>query len=627
MIGIALVMTMTAEFAFRSRLLADFENAYYDLWHRLAGERAQAEHIAIVTMDEATFKAYPGEPVVFWGPYFARAIQRLREIGATAVGLNIIFEIDAQDWFHRHFPDDPRGRMYNSPLLEQLAQGDLILSARLVAQPDGEYEYVFFLKPYLEAIPELAAHVGLANMYTDPDAVVRRFVSAFSDDDLSFGALLAMRAGGLEFSRLPQVAELRRIRFMGPPGTIQPLSFTRLLNPDAADDPVLRQLKGKAVIIAENMDRSRSLHQTPYSRSLFGVGGQWMDGAELHANIAETLLHGKFQAPAPLWARLLYSTTLLLAATAVFFRNPPWKGFGFAVGLMLLAALPAYGLFLADWILPLANAQLAIGMSFLAVLGFRLSGEERDRAYLQQVFGRFVSDKVVDRLVADGKTPQLGGEAQQVTVLFSDIRNFTAISEKLSAQEVVEMLNAYFNHACEPILAHGGMIDKFIGDAVMAVFGAPAPFPDHAQRAIRAALEMKKIAEEFRSWMQTRFPDIDLPEFRIGIGLHSGDAVVGNIGSSKRMEYTVIGDTVNTASRLENATKELNWTIVAGSATIDVARDFASTRGHREIYVKGRGQVVEVFEVVGEKSSGAGKPSGNTPAARVRNGKFQSEIL
>jgi adenylate cyclase len=204
----------------------------------------------------------------------------------------------------------------------------------------------------------------------------------------------------------------------------------------------------------------------------------------------------------------------------------------------------------------------------------------------------------VDTLLASGRMPDLGGEKTTVTVLFSDIRNFTTISERLDAHEVVEFLNRYFERICEIILAQGGTIDKFIGDAVMVQFGAPVPYPDHAARALRTALSMRGAAVEFRHWMSERFADRNLPDFNIGIGIHTGEAIAGNVGSSFRMEYTVIGDTVNLASRLESATKNLGCVIVTSSETVRAAGNIVRTGLHDVIHVKGRETPVEIFEVV-----------------------------
>jgi adenylate cyclase len=239
----------------------------------------------------------------------------------------------------------------------------------------------------------------------------------------------------------------------------------------------------------------------------------------------------------------------------------------------------------------------------MGTLWRRLTGEERRRAQLQQLFGRYVSSAVVDKLMASGRQPDLGGELFGVTVLFSDIRNFTTLSERLTPHEVVEMLNACFERICEPFLNHGGTVDKFIGDAVMAVFGAPAPSRDHAHDACRAALEMAEAADAFKAWMAQRFPNRDLPEFHMGVGIHSGEAVVGNIGSSKRTEYTAIGDTVNTASRMESASKSMGWTIVVSDETIRIAGPDIQTGRTDTISVKGRDGQVKVHELIGLESA------------------------
>jgi class 3 adenylate cyclase len=324
-----------------------------------------------------------------------------------------------------------------------------------------------------------------------------------------------------------------------------------------------------------------------------------MAGGEIHANIVETILTGRYPRSLPAWLEVVYLLALLSVAVWLFQR---WSvGGGAAIGLVLFVAVapPAFFAFLHDWVLPVAELQSGLTAAFLITLGLRLTGEERERSRMRQVFGRYVADEVVEVLLADDRKLDLSGDTKLVTVLFSDVRGFTTISEKLTAHEVVEMLNAYFTRVCEPILAQGGTVDKYIGDAVMAVFGSPVAYPDHARRAVRAALGMAHEAAQFRGWMAQRFPDRGLHEFNIGVGLHTGEAVIGNIGTPKRQEFTAIGDTVNTASRLESATKELKCVIAASAATVEAAGAGVRTGKEETLTVKGRTGATKVYEVVG----------------------------
>jgi adenylate cyclase len=464
--------------------------------------------------------------------------------------------------------------------------------------------------------------VGLVNFYTDADGVVRRYMPAVSDGYgqvmLTLAKLLATRATGQdpagEIERLKHDPALKDwsaddpsgvnlgafplIGYVGPPYTFPRLSFSRFLGPEAETDPEIRNLKDKVVIIAYEPAALQDVHFTPYSLSLWKWPGSDMSGAELHANIVETLLTGRFPRPVPGYLSALYLAATLLAGGLWFYRLSSWRGLIVSGLMCLLAAAFAYILFRRYWLLPTANVQLAVMLSYMGILGLRLTGEERERARIRNIFGRYVADEVVEKLLATGMMPDLGGESFQVTVLFSDIRNFTTISERLGPRAVVEMLNTYLAQACEPILAQGGTVDKFIGDAVMAVFGSPVLYPDHARRALSAALGLAQKAREFRAWMQQRFADQELPDFAIGIGIHTGEAIVGNIGSPKRLEFTAIGDTVNTASRLEGLTKELGWTIVASRSTIEAASTVVTGRQDTRA-VKGRQERIEVFEVLG----------------------------
>jgi adenylate cyclase len=277
----------------------------------------------------------------------------------------------------------------------------------------------------------------------------------------------------------------------------------------------------------------------------------------------------------------------------------PWRAAVFVILAAQLGALVAYALFKRDVLFPIAHLQVGMFVVLICQSLLRLTREERERERIGQMFGRYVSPHVMSALLASPELPELGGQSRHVTVLFSDIRNFTTLSEKLSAKEVVELLNTYFERACKVLLAEGATIDKFIGDAVMAEFGAPLDQPDHAQRALRAALALHQVAIDFRGWVVERFPDRDLPEFDVGVGLHSGEAVVGNIGSSVRMEYTAIGDTVNVASRLEGMTKSLHCAVLASTDTVALAGSGVRTGPIHNLMVKGRQKTIEAVEIHG----------------------------
>jgi adenylate cyclase len=215
--------------------------------------------------------------------------------------------------------------------------------------------------------------------------------------------------------------------------------------------------------------------------------------------------------------------------------------------------------------------------------------EERDR--LKTTFGKYMTESVMSHLLTN--RVQLGGDTLQVTILFSDIRGFTSISEQLDAQHLVALLNEYFTEMVDIVMDHGGVVDKYIGDAIMVVFGAPVPEPDDALRAVRAAVKMREALARLNRRLEAR----GATPIRTGVGLHSGEVVAGNIGSERRMEYTVIGDAVNLASRLEGATKDLGADLVISETTYELVREHVTARVLGTITVKGREQPVAVYAV------------------------------
>lgn len=596
------VVVSAVELTWRTGAGSWLEDWYYDVWHELSGIRYPAEHVVLAVVDDRTRWEHRDEPLVFWGPYFARAIDMARKAGAKVTAVDYLFSVSAESWLKRlRLPESAESRTFDAGLREQLASGQVILAANMICDDHGRRQVVLPLRDYWGVLPGALDEVGLVNFYNDGDGFIRRFVPLLADSDgeawVTLAQLLAERAAGWEPAGGSAAVQL--IGFVGPPGSVPRISLSRLLAPQAETDPEVQGLRDKVVIIASEFSGQSDRVFTPYSRSFAGANSRMMIGAEVHANIIESLLSNKIPRAVPPTWRTLYLIAVLAVGATLFFRLPPMRGLAACLLLAACTAIPSFFLFRHFLVLPVAGLQAGLALSYPGALALRVALGERERVHMRRVFGRYVSDDVVEKLLDSGWMPDLGGDALQITVLFSDIRDFTTISEALYPHEVVEMLNTYFSRVCEPILDQGGSIDKFIGDAVMAVFGSPAPHPDHALRAVRAALSMSAVAVEFSSWMETRFAGRKLPAFRIGIGLHTGEAVVGNIGSPKRMEFTCIGDTVNAASRLEGKTKELKWAIVASEAAVKAAGPEVVTGRREEVSVKGRKEALTVYEVLG----------------------------
>ena len=613
-----LAATLLAEGLYRSGWARDAEHVYSDFWHRLAGIRHSPEHVALVMVDDPSLAAHPDDPLVFWGPYFARAISTLNAVGVKVIALDYSFGVSPERWISQlNLPRDRNPLQdYDRSLRSAIHQGNVILAGFRTRDGSTVDDFILPSPDYLLAIPgyDLPATIGLANLRTDPDGTVRHFGAVEADATLAktehlpalaFGLLAAIRysgqnpaAGRWRFGDLAiGVDDELVIAYAGKPGTVPKLSFQRLLEPGAVDAVDVRALAGKVVIIGAGFAGINDVHSTPYSTNLAGAQ-ELMPGPEIQANVVETLLSARRVADvAPYWRLAAFVASFAILAF-VGVRLAAWQAIALMAAIAAVASYLAYRLFTADLLFPVAHLQLGLVVVLIGLSLLRLSREERERARIGAFFGRYVSDQVMTALLASSEMPELGGKATPVTVLFSDIRNFTTMSERLSAREVVEMLNSYFERACAALLHEGATIDKFIGDAIMAEFGAPLPQADHARRALRAAVALQQVAVEFRHWMTERFAGRELPEFAIGIGVHSGEAVVGNIGSSARMEYTAIGDTVNIASRLEGKTKETGCTILASAQTVLAAGPGVAVGGQHLLVIKGRSQQVEAVEIV-----------------------------
>jgi adenylate cyclase len=245
----------------------------------------------------------------------------------------------------------------------------------------------------------------------------------------------------------------------------------------------------------------------------------------------------------------------------------------------------------------MASPVIQIGLTFTLIIAYRVLTEQKEKKYIRSTFSKFVSKSVVDELLKHPDKLKLGGEKKILTVLFSDIRGFTSISERLTPEELVEHLNVYLQEMTELVFKYQGTLDKYVGDEIMAFWGAPIPFEDHALQACRSAIEqMDKLHELNRAWEAEGKPSLN-----IGIGLNTGPMVVGNMGSASRMDYTLMGDNVNLGARLEGTNKVYKTNIIISENTYEHVKEHVIVRELDLIRVKGKEQPVVIYELIDVK--------------------------
>lgn len=344
--------------------------------------------------------------------------------------------------------------------------------------------------------------------------------------------------------------------------------------------------KDQIVVVGVSAEGLKDTFTTP-----FGEGQ--MPGAEFHANVIDALLGGRTIAPAAPWQRGAATLGLTFAVAAVGALGTPWIT---AIAALVLAAGFAWyattALGHGIW-LPLVVPLLALALTFLADLAWMYFVEGREKRRVKRLFSRYVSKDVYQQLLASPLEATLGGQRREMTVLFSDMRGFTTLSESGEAEDLVRQLNQYFTRMVEVVFAHRGTIDKFVGDMVMALYGAPLDDADHADHAVQTALAMVRELEQLnRLWAVEGRTALD-----IGIGINTGEMIAGNIGSDTIMSYTVIGDNVNLGARLESLNKDFGTRILISEATRRQLKGDYDLRPLGEVTVKGKTRAVAVFEV------------------------------
>ncbi len=548
-----------------------------DLRFLLRGPISPVSPIVIISIDEDSFDeldlAWPW-PRALHG----RMLDLVRQGRPVAIGLDILF-----------IEPSVRGPRDDQALGEAVARaGNVVLGAVF-----SEIRDALFVKedlnPPLKAIRDGAAAFGFVNLSTDEDAFVRSGelsrpyqggIQRSFDQRLYE---LAVRAG-VPAKPLPPSRKVL-INYRGPKRTFPVIPYYRVLNGEAKPE----SFAGKIVLVGATAPALHDEFPTPFS------GQEKMPGVEIHANLLETLLQGnRLTRVHPYTGAALALGAALLAGLVTSLRRPI-RAFVLALAVGAIYAALVFWLFAARslWVdLVPVQAALLLGYGGTVVVNFIREQREKRR------LSRFFSPAIIKEILSAQKEGSLLGSRRRVTVLFSDIRGFTSLSEKLTPEEVVEMLREYLTAMTEIVFKHGGTVDKYIGDAIMALYGAPFDQPDHAVQAVRTALEfqdrIRVLSERWEAKCGVRL--------RNGVGIHTGEAVVGTIGSEQRLEYTAIGDTVNLASRLEGLTKEFLSPIIVSQSTHEEVKQFFYSRYLGEVRVKGKEVPVKIYAV--EKKEG-----------------------
>jgi adenylate cyclase len=590
---------------------------------------APSDHVVLIAIDNDSLRRL--EPLVGRWPWprlvHATVIDYLAAAGAKVIGYDILF---AERDIRKFMVGDTEwtGVESDAALVESTKQAGNVVHIAEVSSPeliDPSRAIASDLSapalnatvpdfgcavprpqmtPPFTALAQAAKAIGHSLFALDADGPVRRFspvvrvgerrIGAFSlVTTMNAGATPAIQAqdtyGGLCAVMIPWRGPA--LNSNGQP-TFTSYSFydvfysqqQLLENQKPEIDPSL--FKDRIVIVGATAEGIKDIFTTP-----FPTGA--ISGPEVHANLVDALVAHRSIERAPPYVTLL----LVLAAAAIVgiagaFLNAWWTSAVVAIAAAIFAWQSIAWFARGVW-LPVTVPALTLIFAFVGDLAWKYFVEGREKRQIKKLFSRYVSKDVYDQLVANPSLAALGGARRHMTVLFSDIRGFTTMSEKGTPEDVVAQLNQLFTRMVAVVFAHRGTVDKFVGDMIMALYGAPLDDADHAEHAVQTALAMIKTLHEMNEqWVREGKPQLD-----IGIGINTGDMIAGNVGSESIMSYTVIGDAVNLGARLESLNKDYGTRIIISEATRERLKGRYDIHPLGDVVVKGKSKPVAIFEV------------------------------
>ncbi len=529
--------------------------------------------ITIIGIDEASF-AHLKLQWPWPRSLHARLLDKLTEAGVAVAAFDVVFAEPSDGTDDQAFAAAIR------------RNGNVVLAADTNYRETGATRQWLRVDP-LPLFTNAGAMPGLASVQIDPDGILRQVPAARDAFWSQILKALEKRSPGVVATSEATPGLL--IRYLGGPHTFTYIPYYQMLEPEKfLSANWKRFLKDNIVIIGRDLNSTTDvgsaqsdMFQTPF----FSASHELMPGPEVQANLVASMASGA------VLRRTSKSTTLLLTlmtgclSVLLMRRWTPVRSSLIGAALVILVAAVEYGLFYGPLVwLPAGGAALAVVFTYLAQGGLAYSTELRQRRQIRLAFEKYVAPAVVEQIVTRTEFLRPGGKRQELTLLFTDLAGFTSIAEGMDAAEVANLLNRHLGEMTEIILRHQGTVDKFIGDAVMAFWGAPVADPDQSLHALEAAIEMQRKVAAMRADVLAAGG----PELMMRVGIHRGECIVGNMGGDNRFDYTAIGDTVNLASRLEGANKVYGTEILLSDAVATALAGRARLRPVDTVRVKGK---------------------------------------
>lgn len=566
------------------------ENSLLDYQFRWRGKTDAESSIVIAGIDQETLH-WAARPTFAWGPLYAEFIDSLTVASASVLVIDLIFSPGSEKSIRDHVIEIadkvelklPRlflnylgfDKPFREALLKMTKAGTSFIAgfAWEKNQPAFSDNFLFHIAG--------AKNTGYFNLSTSADGVNRN-IRLFSDDGRggiahAVSSLAAIRH--INNDKVLPAEPMQQINYRGGRGTFRTLQLKELIEDSRTDRKLLTELKNKIIILG-------FIDINDYKATPFG----YMPGPEVHANIIDNILGSRFLRTVDI---KFEAAVLALIMFFLFVLSHYRKSAAVAVAVMIFVFLLIGAfMFFDPYVIPVFKPSVIL-LAFIiceSMLTYRAVYIDRQR--VRQVFSRYVSDSVVKDILASNDRDFLKGRRRNLCILMADIRGFTTFSEKHDAHFVVNFLNAYFSRLTEIIMRNRGVVDKFLGDGLLAFFNAPVETDNYAEHALNAAKEIVLYTEsdEFKALC----PGENL---RVGIAVHCGETVFGNIGSDRKAEFTVIGDTVNTCSRMESLNKEFSTALIISSEVKNLLRTDCNLKSLGKRVLRGKSEEIELFTI------------------------------